>query len=241
MKTTFIFLLLCIFNFHLNYAQESVFSFFEYKLKEGMREQFINGYEKDLEWHQSQKDDWAWVGWFVINGERRGRFIDATPDHQWSDFDRWKVNGAENARHNNIHWTPYVEKPSGSYKSLLKEYSHYQQDWYKKPYLQVYHLEIKHGQGATFRTFLRDYKAQLQTQLKEVSFIWMKTVSGGTTHAYQLFVSLNKLEELRWCENLFGFSETTTKLAQEYSQSVKSNTSELWKYSARLSAYPEAN
>jgi len=75
-------------------AQQNVFAFFEYDLKDGMADRFIEGYAKDLEWHASQEDDWSWAGWFVTTGERRGRFIDATPNHVWRDFDQWKVNSA---------------------------------------------------------------------------------------------------------------------------------------------------
>lgn len=77
----FLLLLIGFFNLSAVQAQSNVFAFFEYDINKRSTNQFINGYAKDLEWHQSQNDDWSWIGWFVINGERRGRFIDTTPDH----------------------------------------------------------------------------------------------------------------------------------------------------------------
>jgi hypothetical protein len=54
-------------------SQQNVFAFFEYDLKDGMADRFIEGYAKDLEWHASQEDDWSWAGWFVTTGEPSAR------------------------------------------------------------------------------------------------------------------------------------------------------------------------
>jgi hypothetical protein len=221
--------------FKAGYAQNNVYAFFEYDIIDGMEDKFINGYEKDLRWHKSQGDDWSWPGWFVLNGNRRGRFIDAAPDHKWSDFDNWKINASENSRHNKIHWLPYVENPSGSYRIILDEFSRYKKDWFQNKFLQVYHIEIKNGQEEIFKRFLENYKSLLQSNLKENSFVWMRTISGGNIHEYYLFISFNKIEELELCETIFDFSDSQNEFRGNYNNSVFRNTSELWRYSERLS------
>lgn len=214
-------------------AQKNVFAFFEYNIKDGMTEQFVNGYARDLEWHKVQQDDWTWIGWFVINGQRRGRFIDATPNHSWNDFDEWKVDGAENAKHNKIHWAPYVMHPSGSYRVLLETQSELSKNWMTSPYLQVYSLKIKSGRAGDFEKFMSAFKKSVA--YKEMILVWMKTVSGGSVSDYHLFVGLKDIEGLKQCIDLFDFKEANTEIAINYRLSVESNTSELWRYSSKLS------
>lgn len=217
------------------YAQNNIFAFFEYDLKDGHRDQFINGYAKDLSWHQSQGDDWTWVGWFVTNGPRRGRFIDATPNHNWSDFDRWKVDAAENARNNDIHWAPYVDNASGSYKKVLTDYSNSAGNWFVSPNVQVYSIEIKPGKELFFEDFLKDFSPLLKEQLRELPFVWMKTISGAKTNEYLLYVGMDKIEQLAACEYLFHFSVSQKELARKYNECVARQSSELWSYSQKLS------
>ena len=170
-----------------------------------------------------------------MNGNRRTRFIDATPNHRWVDFDNWKVNGAENSRHNKIHWAPYVENLSGSYKIQLNEFSKYDEHWIKSKFLQTYHIEVKNSKGDEFRNFLTGYKEILQDKLKGISFVWMKTISGGSESEYQLFIGLNQMEDFKLLEDIFNFSNFESGLVQAYDDSVTSSTSELWQYSERLS------
>lgn len=222
-------------NHSFSQAQKNVFAFFEYDIKSGMNDQFINGYERDLEWHKSQEDDWSWIGWFVTNGNRRGRFIDATPYHSWSDFDNWKVNASENARLNKIHWLPYVENLSGSYKIILEEESEYIRDWIKKKYLQIYQIDVKVGRSDDFKTLISDYKETLKATLGELSFVWMKTISGGGVNEYHLFVGLDKIEELERCEKLFDSPRSQANLSENLGNTVNSIATELWMFSDRLS------
>jgi hypothetical protein len=225
---------------NLSYSQNNIFSFFEYDIKDGMRDQFINGYAKDLEWHKSQGDDWSWVGWFVVNGKRRDRFIDATPDHNWSDFDNWKINAKENSRLNKINWVPYVENSSGSYKMILEEASRYDKNWYKSKFLQVYYIEIVPGIEEAFEIRLEKTKSFLKKKLKNNSFVWMKTISGGNVNEYCLYVALNKIEELSFCDNLFEDSPfLQNNLEGLYRESVKKILSELWSYSESLSLFSD--
>jgi hypothetical protein len=235
---TFLFALLLLAAIHATSQQNpNVFAFFEYEIKDGMEDQFIAGYGKDLEWHKSQGDDWSWVGWFVVNGERRDRFIDATPNHRWADFDHWKVNSAENNRHNNIHWVPYVTNPSGGYKVISEAASQYKKDWYKSRWQQVYTVQLHSGREKEFQEFMVAYKTSLKELLKSNSFVWMKVASGGD--GYQLFISLDNLESLALCENVFELSVLPKEWRDKFNLSVKSTSSELWSYSAALSLFAE--
>lgn len=216
------------------YGQNNVFAFFEYDIRKGMEESFVNGYVRDLEWQREQGDDWSWIGWFVMNGDRRGRFIDATPDHAWGDFDNWKVNAAENVRHNKIHWLPYVASPSGSYRQVMEEFSTYRKDWYRSKYLQVYYLRVRSGREHAFTRFLAGIRPLLEDRLQGRPFVWMKTISGGSPDSYLLFVALEGIEDLRYCDGLFR-AGPAGKETTEHRDMIKETISELWAYNEKLS------
>ena len=221
--------------------KDIVFSFFEYNIKDetGIKDAFNTGYEIDLEWHKSQGDNWAWIGWYVTNGERRGRFIDATPNHLWSDFDNWNVNEVLNGKMNKIHWASYVEEPSGSYRIVLSEYSSSKEDWYTSKSLQVHKLEISVSKEKVFNEFLKSYKTYLESYLKDIQFIWMKTVSGGGNQEYQLFICIDKMDQMEMANKIFSADQMPESLWEQYSEAVISNDSEMWKYMPKLSLYPE--
>jgi hypothetical protein len=222
-------------------GQDTVFAFFEYKIKEevGMEDAFNAGYERDLEWHKSQNDTWSWVGWYVANGNRRDRFIDATPNHTWSDFDNWKVNGSLNAKLNKIHWANYVENPTGSYKIILPPFSNNTANWFKSNSIQVYTIQIDISKEKVFLEFLNGFKDFLKIYLKDNSFVWMKTASGGNTNEYQLFVCLNKKEQMELVSKIFNATVMPNEIWKSYAMSVISNTSEMWGYEPTMSLYPE--
>lgn len=224
--------------FQYTVSQNNVFAFYEYDIIKGMHQEFIDGYHKDLEWQASQNDNWSWVGWFVLNGERRGRFVDATPNHSWIDFDNWVVDSKENVKHNNENWIPYVENPSGSYQKVMESFSRYEADWFKASMLQVYTIKVAPGKEYLFHEFLNEFKSVLKSNIIEGDFVWMKMVSGGSVHQYCLYISIDKVGDVQMCESLFDFS-ISKKMRSNYTESVISNVSELWKYSEFLSQFPE--
>lgn len=227
-------------NNPISIKKDTVFAFFEYKIKDGigMKDAFDSGYGRDLEWHRSQDDDWSWIGWYVSNGERRDRFIDATPDHQWSDFDQWKVNGALNSKLNKVHWLPYVENPEGSYGIVLSKYSNSKKDWFKSNSLQVHHIKVSIPKEKMFLEFLTSYKTYLESYLNDTAFIWMKTVSGGGTQDYQLLVCIDKIAQMEKVSNIFNVEELPEKVWKLYAETVVSNVSEMWRYMPSMSLYP---
>ncbi|HZY81006.1 MAG TPA: hypothetical protein VFE50_15895 [Cyclobacteriaceae bacterium] len=223
------------------YAQTTarVYAFYEYVLKNGMEDEFLAGYQRDLEWHKSKGDDWAWVGWFVMNGERRGRFIDATPDHKWSDFDSWKVNGAENARFNKIHWTPYVEFSSGSYQVLLDEFSSFGREWYKSKYLQVFTFELLPGRETVFSDYLREFKLLAKLHAGAIQAVWMRTASGGGVEEYHLLICMDSIASMDVCIDLFRQENWPKTMKANYIAAVAASSSEFWSYRETLSLYPD--
>ena len=226
-------------------SQANVYAFYEYSIKNGQENAFINGYRADLDWQKTQRDTWSWIGWFVLNGPRRDRFIDATPDHQWKDFDNWVVDRGENARHNEIHFVPYVGKPSGTYRLVLSEYSLTQPAWYKSPLVQVYHVTLKFGQEKEFQTFLSSLKIAFGKAYPSRSFICMKTVSGDYLSSYCLLITSSRNEELTALSNLFEplIRSTYTpadseQILQRAATAIATIQSELWGYRSDLSMYP---
>ncbi|SMD37678.1 hypothetical protein SAMN04488029_3408 [Reichenbachiella faecimaris] len=219
---------------------KTVFAFYEYKVEGYQLTNFINGYKRDLEWHAEKNDSWDWVGWFVMTGDRRGNFIDATPNHLWKDFDEWNINGAENLKHNIIHWLPYVSDPNGSFRVLLSKLSNIGPDWYKSKLLKVIYFDVYSDRVVQFSELLNEITPIMEKQQPNATFAWMRTSTGGPGN-YVLFLCANSYEELGVIET--NFSESLPKLKEQsintYKLCVKSTFEELWSYNAYLSQYGE--
>ncbi len=79
-----------------------------WKPKDGMLQYFETGYKQHLNWHKINEDKWSWYGWYIISGNRYGQFVDATFDHNWSDFDK-AVNPADDMADNRLHVFPFAD------------------------------------------------------------------------------------------------------------------------------------
>jgi hypothetical protein len=55
--------------------------------KPGMQAQFEEGRKKHSAFHAAQKDTWKIYVWEIVSGERTGAYMQATPGHNWKDFD----------------------------------------------------------------------------------------------------------------------------------------------------------
>lgn len=88
------------------------------KPKPDQASKFMEGYERHLVWHKSNKDPWTWYGWTFVLGERIGQFMDGTFGHALTDFDH-AINPAADSADNNINVTPYADFVShGIYERL---------------------------------------------------------------------------------------------------------------------------
>lgn len=154
---------------------QSLFRFFAYEIKPGKTAQFNNGFRRNIEWHQQQKDDWSWYAWFVIHGNRKGTFIDGTPNHKWSDFDGWKISSAENIKYNDLDFTEYIEKTveTGTWKYLW-EFSTNPIPNLKATYLQVFYFTLKPGATLEFEKYIGQRKPKYEIN-------WFKDVLNGST------------------------------------------------------------
>lgn len=92
----------------INGQTENIGQFAIWKPRDGMHQNFETGYKQHLNWHKTNGDKWNWYGWYIISGDRYGQFVDATFDHNWSDFDK-AVNPADDMADNRLHVLPFAD------------------------------------------------------------------------------------------------------------------------------------
>lgn len=92
----------------INGQTENIGQFAIWKPRDGMLQNFETGYKQHLNWHKANGDKWNWYGWYIISGDRYGQFVDATFDHNWSDFDK-AVNPADDMADNRLHVLPFAD------------------------------------------------------------------------------------------------------------------------------------
>jgi hypothetical protein len=92
-------------------AQQSVTDgaarFYAYRVTPALDAQFVQGYERHLQWHANAHDTFVWYLWELTNGDRSGWYVDATMGHQWADFDH-PVDPSGDRANWDLNVQPYV-------------------------------------------------------------------------------------------------------------------------------------
>src|SRR5689334_20013270 len=97
-------------------GQNNLVHFSLWKPKPGLEQNFEDGYKAHLKWHKENNDKWNWYGWYIISGPRIDYFLDASPGHNWSDFDS-PVAPSGDSKDNALHTVPFGDFQT-SYKAL---------------------------------------------------------------------------------------------------------------------------
>lgn len=216
------------------------------KPKEGMQQQFDEGYKRHLDWHRRNKDKWTWYGWQVVTGDRLGYFMDGTFGHLWEDFDR-AVAPAEDAADNAKNVAPYGDFLSNAYYVLLPEVSRTRllEDGTPSLFIEVLYYQLYPGKELEFeRVLSKAHEAHGKTEPPR-RYAWYKLISGGHQPLYVLMLPYNKSSELQSAEKSF-----TNALEEAYPQreaasyveslraTVREIRSETLRYRADMSYFP---
>ncbi|GAA0526541.1 hypothetical protein [Chitinophaga japonensis] len=136
-RLTFLLVLLS----HSLLAQQHIAQFAVWEPGAGGSQAFETGYRQHLLWHKDKQDPWAWYGWFIISGPRYGTFVDATFDHDWSDFDH-AVDPAGDRADNALHVHPFAEVKTVFKAARIKELCMTDSSSFTAKYLRMLTLEV---------------------------------------------------------------------------------------------------
>jgi len=83
--------------------------------KPGMSAEWEAGRARHSAFHAAQKDTWSILVWEITTGERAGSYIQASPNHNWKDFDARDAFNKLDAPDVAKNITPYSGSTSTSY------------------------------------------------------------------------------------------------------------------------------
>jgi hypothetical protein len=216
------------------------------KPKEGLQQQFEQGYRRHLDWHRQNKDPWVWYGWQIISGERVGYFMDGTFGRAWTDFDA-AVSPAADAADNAANVVPYGDFLSLAHYVLLPQVSQSRllEERRPPPFIETVYYHLYVGKEAEFESLLRKaHEAHRKTQPAR-SYAWYKLVSGGSQPMYLLMLPHNKWSDLQASEKSFTAvleevypQSEARRLLASLSAAVREMRSETLRYRVDLSYFP---
>lgn len=177
---------------------QNIGQFAIWKPKDGMLQNFETGYKQHLNWHKTNEDKWSWYGWFIISGNRYGQFVDATFDHNWTDFDK-AVKPADDMADNRLHVFPFADiqtvfKVAYYAKASTNDTFALKTKFLKLVTLTVY--DIDHSLKAC--EILKDYYTSKQIKYFKV----YKMIDGGYTNQIIILMGFSDWKDYAISENL---------------------------------------
>ncbi len=215
-------------------SEKTVAKFAVWKPKEGLQQEFENGYKHHLLWHLENKDTWSWYGWYVISGYRYGYFIDATFGHSWKELDN-PVNPSADFADIKLHSLPFGEVKHLYTLNFQPHISTATQPDLKAKLLRCLHLTCNNP-GEAEKVFEKLHKT-LEEKLKDQKIFIFKFADGADVLNYQILLPVNSFEE-------FGKTDIVENTIDSIENDMNifpfnSMTSETWLYRSDMSLFPE--
>ncbi len=85
------------------------------KPKAGMTSHFEAGRKRHMAWHKAQNDQWSWMTWEILTGDRTGAYLVISPGHQWKDFDSREKFDVEDSKDAEASTAGLVDESGMSY------------------------------------------------------------------------------------------------------------------------------
>jgi len=222
---------------------EAAAHLFGYYPKAGMGAQFDRGYREHLEWHRRNRDPLPWYGWYVVEGERFGMFIDGTFGAPFAAFDA-RVAPAEDGRNAREVFLPYATPAFRASYRLRPELGDATplEERRPPPMLAVYTYRVRPGMAAAFEALVRALRT---AGADPGGSTWYEAVAGTRVPEYVLMSG-----RADWAAFAAGGgleariarlapAQDRERLAAQLAQAVERVDSEVWAYREDLSLIPE--
>lgn len=215
--------------------------FFVYQVNPGAQAKFEDGYRRHLGWHRSHHDQLVWYGWTVSDGKRAGYFIDASVGEKFAAFDH-RVDVEQDGADFKVNVTPYVTPQAQLAYELLPELSSGAPLENRKPSssVQVTYFEVRAGMEARFEHALQVACRVLASAPNAPPYTWYRLVTGGDKPQYMLMVArANWASYDEFRKDIADLLATDQNALRDYTDAVRSSSTESWQYHADLSNLPQ--
>jgi hypothetical protein len=156
----------------------------------GSEAQYIEGRKRHVEWHRSQKDQWAWHAYDVISGENSGAIVTVTSPHKWADRDAREKFMMEDQADVMRNIAPYASPHQISYwvaRSDMSRAGAPKPADPPTPYYTVQYFDLHVDAMPTFVATSKRIAAALdKINAPGVKGLWYQLVNGGESARFAL-------------------------------------------------------
>lgn len=214
--------------------------FFVYQVNPGALSKFEEGYRHHLSWHRSHHDPLVWYGWMVSDGKRDGYFIDASAGEPFAAFDH-RVDVEQDGADFRASVTPYVTPQAQLAYELLPELSVGTPLEHRTPSetVQVTYFDVRPGTEARFEHALQAARRVLAATPGVPPHTWYRLVTGGDKPQYMLMVArANWASYDAFRKNIAELLANDQNALRDFTDAVRSSSTESWEYRPDLSNLP---
>lgn len=219
---------------------------FGYSARNGDTGGLVDGYKRHLEWHRERNDPLTWYGWFVIEGQRLGMFIDGSFGLSFADFDN-RIDPAGDGADATETFLPVAQPEFRQVYRLRRDLSAATplEDQQPTGLMQVMDVTLRAGRTAEFAGALSALAAAMRARQSTVRLTVYERITGGAQPGFMVTLAVASMAELG------AIPPGLTALARSYlagpgqrqaldalAASVAAADTELWQYRADLSLIP---
>ena len=215
---------------------------FAYKAT-GTQADLADGYREHLEWHSKRDDPLLWYGWFVVEGERLGEFVDGAFDLTGADFDA-RLDPSGDAADAAATFSPFATAQYRRVYRLRADLgtSTFLEDKTPAPLMQVVYYSVKPGMQPEFEAAAKT----VSDRAGNFAFTIYELLSGGQLPLYVMVIPMQGFSGFDGgaasLETVATQAMSGTALREtmrKISSAAVSSRAEVWQYRADLSLIPD--
>lgn len=204
-----------------------------------------DGYKKHLEWHVENNDPNLWYGWFVVEGEQLGYFIDGAFDITGAEFDS-RPDPASDAEDATENFLPVADSQYRRIYRLRADLgtASFLEERRPSPLMQVVYYHVRPGKQLVFEEVLSEIAEAARRA--SLPYAIYETLTGASGAVYSMYVPLNGFGDF---DTVVLSIEAVARAALSREQvpsamtriaiAAESTNSEVWQYRSDLSLIPE--
>lgn len=140
---------------------------------------FENHFGMFRNWSLDQGNDWTWLAFEVIMGERTGQYVFGSFNHDMADWDAPPVDMAASREQQLRHIAPYTDSYRGGMMRNRRELSTQAADAPIRPIYQVITFDVKLGKEEAFMEVLGALKNAVEAASAPIEFNVFQTFVGS--------------------------------------------------------------
>jgi hypothetical protein len=167
------------------------------KVKSGTQEQYERARKRHMEWHKKKGDNWEWLTWEIVTGDRNGQYIVGSFNHSFKDFDGREQFEAEDAADAAANMGPFEESSVQSLYLFRADLSMPPSGPGPAKFSQITHFYLKPEGVTDFTEAVKKVAEAAKKTNYPIHPLWYQLFNGGEGPAFVLVSPRNTWAEFQ--------------------------------------------